>query len=179
MNKLFIGVDVGINGAISVLDTTGKCLAYKSLPHCKVGKRTELDGKSLGLWITNEVLIPQKTKPHECFVVVEESPPFGMGTVSAYTSGYNNGRLHERLYQVFGKMPVRISAKEWQRRVYDFKLKRSDDKKAISIKQAKEKHGDLDGAFKVKKYADGISDSLHIAEYGRKIHLQSQLFTNQ
>lgn len=167
MIKLFIGIDVGITGAVAVLDEYGEVVAYRTLPSRKVGKRNELDGDTLSTWFTSEVLIPTHTKPHQCAIVVEESPPFGMGVVSAYTSGYNNGRLHECLFRLFHKRPQRISAKKWQGAVYDFKLKREDDKKAISIQQAKARHGEMSGAFNVKRYADGIADALHIAEYCR------------
>jgi len=174
MYKLFFGIDVGISGAITAVDEYGELVAYRSLPHRKNGKRSELDGEALGLWITSEVLMPTSTKPHECVVVVEESPPFNQGVVSAYTSGYNNGRLHERLLMVFHKRPTRISARKWQSVVYDFKLKREDDKKAISIEQAKARHGDMLGVFNVKRYADGIADALHIAEYCR-LHWQEEV----
>ena len=157
MIKLFFGIDAGLNGAVAVLDQYGECLAYQTLPHRQHGKRKELDGDALAAWITSEVLMPTNTKGYECSVTVEESAPFNMGTVSAYTSGYNNGRLHERLLQLFHKRPLRINAKKWQGLVYDFKLKREDDKKAISIEQAKARHGDMSGAFNVKRYADGIS----------------------
>tara|TARA_R110002012_G_scaffold60605_5_gene158594 strand:+ start:10986 stop:11528 length:543 start_codon:yes stop_codon:yes gene_type:complete len=170
--KLFIGIDVGVNGAVAVLDSYGECVAYQTLPHRQHGKRKELDGEALASWITSEVMMPTGTKPHECAVVVEESPPFNQGVVSAYTSGYNNGRLHERLLQLFNRRPLRITARKWQGVVYDFKLKREDDKKAISIAQAKERHGDMAGAFNVKRYADGISDALHIAEYCRLLETE-------
>ena len=172
MIKLYIGIDVGLTGAVAVLDRYGECVAYQTLPHRPHGKRKELDGEALAAWLTSDVMIPLNAKPHECFVTVEESAPFNMGTVSAYTSGYNNGRLHERLLQLFHKRPLRINAKKWQRLVYDFKLKREDDKKAISIEQAKARHGDMSGAFNVKRYADGISDALHIAEYGRLLEIR-------
>tara|TARA_R110000744_G_scaffold183568_1_gene302883 strand:- start:902 stop:1429 length:528 start_codon:yes stop_codon:yes gene_type:complete len=172
--KLFFGIDAGLNGAVAVLDQYGECLAYQTLPHRQHGKRKELDGDALAAWITSEVLMPTNTKGYECSVTVEESAPFNMGTVSAYTSGYNNGRLHERLLQLFHKRPLRINAKKWQGLVYDFKLKREDDKKAISIEQAKARHGDMSGAFNVKRYADGISDALHIAEYGRLLQIESE-----
>lgn len=174
MIKLFFGIDAGLNGAVAVLDQYGECLAYQTLPHRQHGKRKELDGDALAAWITSEVLMPTNTKGYECSVTVEESAPFNMGTVSAYTSGYNNGRLHERLLQLFHKRPLRINAKKWQGLVYDFKLKREDDKKAISIEQAKARHGDMSGAFNVKRYADGISDALHIAEYGRLLQIESE-----
>tara|TARA_R110000803_G_scaffold51337_1_gene106202 strand:- start:12521 stop:13063 length:543 start_codon:yes stop_codon:yes gene_type:complete len=167
MIKLFFGVDAGVSGAIAVVDEFGELVAYRTLPHRKRGKRSELDGDKLSSWITAEVLMPTNTKEHECLVTVEESPPFNQGVVSAYTSGYNNGRLHERLLVVFNKRAARVNARKWQSAVYDFKMKREDDKKAISIEQAKKRHGDMAGVFNVKRYADGISDALHIAEYCR------------
>lgn len=165
MIKLFIGIDAGVMGATAVLDEYGELVAYRTLPHRKNGKRSEFDGDAFAGWMTSEVLMPTNTKPHQCEVVVEESPPFGMGVVSAYTSGYNNGRLHERLMQIFHKRPQRISARTWQKEVYGRPTKREDDKKAMSIAHAKEKHGELSGAFNVKKYADGIADAINIAEY--------------
>lgn len=168
--KLFIGIDAGITGAVAVLNNAGECITYRTLPHRLVGKRNELDGDTLSAWFREELFVDLEIHHTECETAVEESPPFNQGVVSAYTSGYNNGRLHECLFNVFHQRVTRVNAKKWQRVVYDFKLRREDDKKQISIDEAIKKHGEMNGAFNVKKYAHGISDALHIAEYCRLSH---------
>ncbi len=169
MIKLFFGIDAGISGAIVALDEYGDVVAWRTLPHYKGKHRSELDGDKLASWITSEVLMPTHCQPHQCAVVAEESPSYGMGSVSAYTSGYNNGRLHECLRNTFHRRPQRIRPQDWQLEIYQRKLTGADDNKAISIARAKESHGEMSGAFNVKKYADGISDALHIAEYCRRL----------
>lgn len=168
--QIFIGIDVGITGAVGVVNSEGDAVSYRTLPHRVVGKRKELDSDILDTWFHDELFKELNIKHSDCLVTVEESPPFKMGVVSAYTSGYNNGRLHECLFRIFKLRVQRVNPKAWQRVVYDFKLKRSDDKKQISVDEAIKKHGEMNGIFNVKKYAHGISDALHIAEYCRRMH---------
>jgi hypothetical protein len=181
MSKTYIGIDTGLNGAAVAVDDYGEIMGTIALPHIreiacysKNKFRSVLDIQSLDGWL-------------DCFdnierIVAEESPAYNQGATSAYTSGYNSGRLHalcvqwlgepssNRLTNVFNRPFLTVAPKTWQKGLFGDLIKETDGKwdKERSIRLAMMRHGSL-AMFKTpKRTADGFADACHIAEWGRK-----------
>ena len=169
MNSHFIGIDTGINGACVAIDQFGSLIGSRDLPHIKAvpcyrlkKTRSVLDIKALKKWL-------------QCFdierIVVEESASYHMGNVSAYTSGFNNGRLHAICLDVVGESRFTpIPPKLWQKDLFGDIIKDTNWTKEESIRQAKKAHGELILFEKPIRTADGYADSCHIAEWGRSCY---------
>ena len=180
MTKIYVGIDTGINGAAVALDEYGEIMGSTPLHHkreiacySKTKFRSVLDEHALDGWL-------------DCFenidrIVIEESPPFNMGVTSAYTSGYNSGRLASlcqhrmmsdpgTLVEVVCRRLVTVSPRRWQKDLFADVLEESGGKwsKAQSILQAQLQHGVLTLFDTPKRTADGFADACHIAEWGRR-----------
>ena len=170
MTSSYIGIDTGINGCAVALDAYGEILGMIALPHIKEvpcyrldKTRSVLDVQALDKWF-------------ECFtdiemIAVEESPSYGMGVTSAYTSGYNSGRLQGLCVQWMGNTDfITVAPKTWQRFLFGDLIKESGEKwsKERSIRLAQMHHGTLTVFDSPKRTADGFADACHIAEWGRK-----------
>lgn len=172
MSKAYVGIDVGLNGAAVALDEYGELLGAIALPHIKEvpcyrkdKTRSVLDVSALNLWL-------------EAFedievIAAEESPSYGMGVTSAYTSGYNNGCLASLCQSWFGESKgfYTVAPKVWQMALYGDIIDASDEgwSKERSVRLAIMQHGDLPFFEKPKKTADGFADACHIAEWGRRL----------
>ena len=171
MTSCFIGIDTGINGAAVALDEYGEILGMIALPHIKEvpcyrkdKTRSVLDVQALDKWF-------------ECFtdierIVVEESPSYGMGVTSAYTSGYNSGRLHALCVQWMGNTDfITVAPKTWQKGLFGALIEESDENwsKERSIRLAQMRHGTLTVYESPKRTSDGFADASHLAEWGRKL----------
>ena len=170
MTSCFIGIDTGINGAAVALDEYGELLGMIALPHIKEvpcyrldKTRSVLDVQALDKWF-------------ECFtdiemIAVEESPIYGIGVTSAYTSGFNSGMLQGLCVQWMGNRDfITVAPKTWQRVLFGDLIKESGEKwsKERSIRLAQMHHGTLTCFGTPKRTADGFADACHIAEWGRK-----------
>lgn len=181
MTSCYIGIDTGINGCAVALDEYGELLGMIALPHIKEVPCYRLDK-------TRSVLdVLALDKWFQCFtdierIAVEESPSYGMGVTSAYTSGYNSGMLQSlciqwmgepsssKLVDVFSRPFDTVAPKTWQRFLFADLIKESGEKwsKERSIRLAQMRHGTLTCFETPKRTADGFADACHIAEWGRK-----------
>lgn len=176
MTKTYIGIDTGINGAAVALDEYGEMMGMISLPHTKVipcyrksakpkvaGKaRSELDVAALKKWLCSFLNVEM--------IAVEESPSYGMGVTSAYTSGYNSGRLAALCISLLGDKFQTVAPKTWQKELFGDIIEASKDgwNKERSIRLAQMQHGTLLVFEKPVQTADGFADACHIAEWGRR-----------
>ena len=173
MTSSFIGIDTGINGAAVALDEYGEILGMIALPHIKEVPCYRLDKTRSAL----DVLALDKW--FQCFtdierIVVEESPSYGMGVTSAYTSGYNSGRLQALctlwLDASDGSF-ITVAPKTWQKGLFGALIEESDENwsKERSIRLAQMRHGTLTVYESPKRTSDGFADASHLAEWGRKL----------
>jgi len=172
----YIGIDPGLSGACIALNQDGEIAGSLALPHyadmpCyrKHKTRSVLDVDILDKWFS--------AFPDIRMIVVEESPPFKMGTVGAYTSGFNNGQLQlcvKRLMKLHDRSDsfVTVSAANWQRRICSGYGISEPWSKEVSISSAISLYEDFPLFTKPKKTADGFSDAAHIARYGMLLSLQ-------
>jgi hypothetical protein len=171
MSKVFIGIDVGINGAAVAVDEYGKLVGTTSLPHVKNvpcyrkdKTRSELDVIKFYLWLNSFKNVKR--------ICVEESPSYGMGVTSAYTSGYNSGALATACLLWSRAKKCRfttVAPRAWQLFLFGEIQSESNQKwsKERSIRLAQMEHGTLMIFDKPKKTADGYADASHIAEFCR------------
>ena len=169
--KVFIGVDVGINGAAVAVDEFGELVGATNLPHLKnvpcyrLDKtRSELDVIRFYTWLNSFKKVAR--------ICVEESPSYGMGVTSAYTSGWNSGALAATCRLWAKKKNSRfgtVAPKAWQMFLFGELIKESKEKwsKERSIRLAQMQHGSLLVFEKPKRTADGYADASHIAEWCR------------
>ena len=164
MSKIFIGIDTGINGACIALDEFGSIVSSFALPHKKIvpcyrkkgGKAvSRLDLGTLFDWLQDFCGIAT--------LVVEESPSYGMGVTSAYTSGYNSGSLKALCESVTPTQTV--APKTWQKPLKEGKERWTKER---SLALAVEFYGDKEIFVKPKRTADGFADACHIASWGMK-----------
>lgn len=170
MARYYIGIDTGINGAGIALNEYGEMTGSIALPHTKevacyssTKSRSVLDLDSLEAWLDSFDFIQR--------IVVEESPAYGMGVTSAYTSGYNSGMLQalcgQRMVGCGDRAFLTVAPKTWQNALYGDILEdcKHGWSKERSIRLAQMHHGMLPIFEKPKRTSDGYADASHIAEW--------------
>ena len=178
----YIGIDPGLKGACIAIDQNGEIGGSFALEHyadmpCYRKNRTRsvLNDESLMQWFCAFKNIRM--------IVAEESPPFKMGTVGAYTSGMNNGRLHLVCQRVMSHHGLSnftnnfktVNAVTWQKHaISELNLAEKWDKE-ISVAEAVKKWGDFPLFTKPKRTADGFSDAAWIAEYGKYLFKKDEI----
>lgn len=173
---IFIGVDVGLKGAIAAIDSDKKALFCCSLPVKKVlmGKAKKnnkeqfssiIDSKELNWKLLPLVNLAKNSETIIAFEKIFMAPKASAGGV--ITAGTNYGIIWATLESKF-QTPTVISAKTWQAVIkkYYFKSLTSEhleDTKSTSIALATM----LWGEDIIDKRHDGKADALLIAEYLR------------
>jgi hypothetical protein len=170
--KLFIGIDTGINGACVAVDWRGEIVGTLVLPHTKIIPcYRKVDGKATSRLDVGEVFDwLDAYGGYERIISVEESPSYGMGVTSAYTSGFNSGALQAVCHYFTLRsdtVVTTVAPKQWQKALKDGKEKWT---KQRSLDLAIELHGKQEFFFKPKRTADGFADASHIALWGMANH---------
>ena len=165
MSNVYIGIDTGINGACIALDEYGGIVGSLALPHNRVIPcYRKADGKVVSRLDVYTVWAWLKTfQQHDRHVTIEESPSYGMGVTSAYTSGYNSGSLYAACYH--WSRPLTVAPKTWQKPLKDGKERWTKER---SLAIAVEFYGNKEIFVKPKRTADGFADACHIASWGMK-----------
>lgn len=159
-DKIYIGLDVGERGAMTVMCNDCSDFAHYSFIDYDMGDIAII----LGNLARNSV----------CYAVVEDvHSVFGSSAKSTFNFGFNKGWIVGLLTAL--KIPYSmIPPKTWQNGVWERCDKVMDGKKVktkeTSINCAKRifPNADLRRTSKCKKDDDGICDSLLMAEYARR-----------
>jgi len=180
MSSLYIGVDVGKEGAWVALDSTGNLVDRMVTP--KIGTSTEVDVMAEYKWLQNML-----NKLYDKFHLSLEDVHAIKGTSSKSTSSFmeNKGQIYA-LFIACAAYRTDISVhmikpKEWQKKVWQSYDKVYDknkvDTKATSLCCAKRlwpndnffKNNDKfsNGQFKCSVPHDGIVDAMLITEASR------------
>lgn len=179
MKKMFIGVDPGVNGCVSVLCDDSRDVEKYMMPLDKSGK---ISGELLAKIFEDKLL----QEPSELYVMVEDVHAiFGAAAGTTFSFGYNVGLLHGVLESLRIK-PILVQPKRWQAEMWQgIPLKRVKSKtgktmvtdtKAMSIEAAQKifPDADLRKSNRSRVPHDGVSDSLLIAEYCRRMKSQTK-----
>lgn len=154
---MIIGIDGGLNGAITVLDDDKKIVEKQVMPTIKgSGNKKFFDLNNLKTFLkkySNARVILEKAQPH-----------FRDGKKQAFKTGYGFGAL-EGLLTGLDMSYVLVSPKEWQRHIFKGMGK---DTKTNSILYCKKRFPkeDWTATKRSKKEHDGLTDSACIAIYG-------------
>ena len=168
MNRMVIGVDPGINGAVSSLLLDGSsaiCLEASSvcIPVVKGGKKTVYDVKAIyehlrtfrnAADIKNVIIFIEKTQPM-----------FGKAVQASWGLGRCEGLME--MCAVALQCPYEfVQPKTWQKHFGISKSK--GDTKVQSVATAKQLFPAITFETPRGRVLDGVADSLLIAEYGRR-----------
>jgi hypothetical protein len=168
---LYIGIDLGKDGALAALNADGTILALHKTPLLKAstkkGKkqgRDEYDIPAMG-----EILV--ELVPHgDAIAIVEKAqafpPKFG-GSLASFAKGYSAGLWHGFLTALGIPFEV-VSPQTWQKVM--FRDVPGEDTKLKSILVARRlwPGQDFRRSEQAKKPDDGITDALLLGEFGRR-----------
>lgn len=162
-NWTVIGVDPGKNGCITVL--TQNSIEHYFVP--VVGK--EIDLHALGDMILD---MCSKCDVSKTVVIIEDVHALA-GSAAGSTFAF--GGIFFALRMAFimcGLKLVQVTPKKWQKEMYEG-VKKCDDIKAMSVLAAKRlfPNHDLRKTKRAIKPDNNLTDSLLIAEYGRRHYL--------
>lgn len=159
MNKIYIGIDPGSKGFITLQGTI--CTEFISLEDTA--------------WVSIAERLRSVSESEECFAILEDvHAVFGSSAKGTFEFGRNKGILEGILTAL--KIPfAMIPPKEWQKEVWinadkTYKEGKKIDTKKTSFNAAHRLFPGLDlrKSPKCTKEHDGKCDSLLIAEYGRR-----------
>lgn len=159
-NWCVIGVDPGKQGFITVMNCDG--IVHYPIP--LIGKELDMHGLSELLIKISEGCVPEKT-----MVVIEDVHALPRSSAGA-TFTFGGVCYAIRMGFTMCGLPVTlVSPKKWQKEMY-LGIKPNPDKKVMSIQASKRlfPNQDLRRSDKCKKPDDNLTDSLLIAEYGRR-----------
>lgn len=173
MIKVFIGIDPGVNGCISVFCGDSEVVNSHMMP--KIKGKEEIDGEELGR------LLRMMTKDVDFHIMVEDVHAiFGAAAGTTFSFGYNVGLLHGVLMD--NSLPYTlVQPKRWQKEMWQglpLIRKKSKtgktmvtDTKAMSIAAAQKlfPSADLRKSKRARVPHDGVADSVLLAECCRRV----------
>lgn len=173
MNKYYIGIDPGSHGFVSVIDSEGKFV--ESFPLLK-------DSKNVDVVEMSQTLFQLSKYEDNCLVVIENIHAiFGSSAKGTFKFGFIAG-LIEGIISTIGLPYVKVNPKVWQKEMFKgiaTVMKPSSTKKTQVLDTKKMSFTashrlfptvDLRRTKKCKNEDDNLSDSLLMAEYGRRMN---------
>jgi len=160
--KVFVGIDPGKNGALSIIDENNKIILKTVMPI--VGG--DFDKK---LMLRLFLDISEQYDIIVCTIEKVQAMPI-TAKKACISIGYGFGLLEMCL--IASEIPYQVvSPREWQKLI--FKGIRSKDTKIASLTFCERMFpkADFRKSEKCKKFHDGITDSLCIAVHGRRLHV--------
>lgn len=170
MSKIYVGIDVGKNGAIAAI-VDGK-IQVKPMPKIK----TELDYHELSITLS-------KLKDRDSHIVFEKlGVIFGSGKQVAWSMGEQSGAI-EMSCICQGVAYTKVKAVDWQKQMFQgldqitkpstTGKKQVRDTKAMALMAVKRIFPDLKLTFgeRATKPHDGLIDAVLMAEYARRNNL--------
>jgi hypothetical protein len=162
MNKIYIGVDIGLLGAIAIMHPNG---------HIEKAKMPVI-GKVIDIPSLKHIIARR-----DAVIVFEDlGVIFGSSKATAFSMGYQVGLL-EALCVAGGNPYHKVKAKVWQKEMFQGvpELIKSGkrDTKGMALVACQRIHPEIDLTIteRSKKPHDGLVDSILIAEYGKRKNL--------
>jgi len=169
-DRLFIGIDNGVTGAMAALTAEGSVIYLASLPVVKVGTMTVLDAESFRRQLFD---LNHSYSPH---ILIEPAQLFSPGK-KALTSTWMCWGALRAILEIGEYVWEPVNPQKWQREMFSDHVRAIDqkadgkrDKKEASILVAKR----LFPSVKLTRTAkstvpdSGLADALLIAEYARR-----------
>lgn len=174
MTKSYIGIDIGKNGAICMVDSLDKMTIHK-IPMIS----DQIDYAFLFDIIQNfQNSEMTKTGKNPTAVFEKLSLIFGSSKATAFSMGYQSGAI-EMMCIALGIPYIKVPAKEWQKEMFKGvdeitkPGKTSRDTKAMALVAIKRLFPELKLTFNDRstKPHDGLIDAVLIAEYSKRKNL--------
>lgn len=165
--KFSIGVDLGLKGSISIIDSENKIETIK-MPLIGID---QIDYQEL-----HSIFSRYGYKNKQCHIIFEKlGVIFGTSKSTAFSMGYQSGAME--MICIANELPYsKIPAKVWQKEMFQgvdeiTKLgSKSRDTKKMALVACKRLFPDIKLTFgdKATKPHDGLIDSMLLAEYCRR-----------
>jgi crossover junction endodeoxyribonuclease RuvC len=162
--KMFVGVDPGLNGGIAIINQKGIATA-RVMPTVAIKR----GGKNRHTYDHAELArLFKEIGEADCYVCVEEQQAFpGQGVVSMYSIGYGYGMLIQCLHD-FNIRFETVKAKEWQK-MFGILGKKGDTKtQAARVCKKLYPKVNLYSSIRATKPHSGKADAILICTYGKK-----------
>lgn len=159
---MIIGVDPGKEGVITTMSNDGVMIQHYPIP--KIGRDVDLSGLSELILSIADLCIPNQTT-----VVIEDVHAIS-GSGAGQTFNFGGVCWALRMgFTMCGFKIVLVAPKKWQKEMYEG-IRENANKKLMSIQAAKRLFPghDIRRTNKCKTPDDNLTDSLLIAEYGRR-----------
>lgn len=170
----YIGIDIGLDGGIAVLDDVVPLVLYK-IPLVAKGEIDYVSLYNLLQFIQSAELSNSGSNPHLLFEKL--GVIFGSSKSTAFSMGYQSGAI-EMMAIALGIPYTKVSAKTWQKQLFTGvdvikKASGANNTKAMASIVAKRlfPSANFKATSKSKKDDDGLIDAILIAEYGRRNNL--------
>lgn len=162
--RLFVGIDNGVTGALAALDEAGRVIALAPLPVTKIKSMTVLDGA------TFKSRLDALCNGRRAHVLIEPAQMFTPGKKALASTWMCYGALRAIL-ETSGYAWEPVGPQRWQKVMFADHVRAVDqDSKKTSILVAKRLFPDtrLSRTEKSKVPDSGMADALLIAEYARR-----------
>ena len=168
MIEYFMGIDPGLSGALSCIDSSSNVIFTHDMPVVEV----EISGSTrrvIDLYALKDLMLRVKSDySHSSIYVFSEqtSPLFKLPAQSNWSLGASDFAIRTAVAFLDLRF-VLVRPKMWQK-IYNIKTKEDSDTKSQSYQIAKRLFPKAELETKRGRVLDGRADSLLIAEYGRR-----------
>lgn len=160
--KVYIAIDPGVRGFVSIINKDGKFVkAFPLLKNTKIVDVVEISQNLFDLSIYEG----------RCHVILEDVHSiFGSSAKSNFNFGWILGVI-EGILSTIGLPYTKVAPKTWQKLMYQG-IPKNENKKVMSIMACHKIYPtvNLKRTERCKNEDDNFSDSLLMAEYGRRMN---------
>lgn len=164
LNKAFLGIDPGLNGAIAVITEDNDLF-------CEITPTMKAKGAKTQYLVTEMVkIIDYYRRKYELSACIEKSQAMPLqGLSSTFKTGYGGG-LWEGIIATFMIQYVIVAPRRWQKAVFT-DVNTKDTKQASAIMaQRNFPNYDFKRTERCKKIHDGMTDATNIAFYRKNLY---------
>lgn len=163
--KVFIGIDVGLNGGITAVDENGKTISCVVIPTMEIivnkKKKNQYDIQAI------DKIIKGLAKENTCHGILERLRAMPQqSSQSGFSLGYGSA-VFETLFTTHGIRYEKVEPAKWQKAMFVGYNYTKEQTKVISVQVAKtiDPGQSFLASERCKKDHDGLTDSFCMAHY--------------
>jgi hypothetical protein len=167
MNRIFVGIDNGVTGAVAALAEDGRVVYLGPLPVVKIGSETVLDER---LFRAQLAVLRKDYADSTMHVLVEPAQTFTPGSKALRSTWACWGAIRTVL-NLEGYAWEPVNPQKWQRAMFSDHVRAVDQtakNASIVVSQRLFPATKLLRTEKSRTPDSGLADALLIAEYGRR-----------
>lgn len=161
--KLFVGIDPGLRGGVTVVDKNEKIHKKVVIPVIKQKNKTKYD--SINLYLLLSKLRRLVHKNQLWFVLEQAAVRPISGKRACFMNGYGYGLIRGILVSLDANVMI-VSPQKWMKAL---DLSSKNGKGSIQYCKEKYPREDWTATARSKKPHDGLTDSCAIAIYGKRL----------